>query len=190
MKIINSNYVSYNPTFSTRKIGFHKLTAKQAKAAFSKEKIEELISKKYSVDEMAKELNCSSQDLEMHLTKIGARVFHAENRYCHNPVDEQGKLNLLARSGDSCVQIAEIYGVSSKTAKNWLDYSNILSSKDKPSPRKEDIINVLEQERKLYRPIGKVYNFGEKLGISNDSFMYLVEKYGLDELYWRVRYNI
>jgi len=155
-----------------------------------KPQIQDMINQKYSVDEIAKNLNMHGIEVEELLRYFAKRVFHSEKHNCRNAMDERFRIGGLLRQGDSRVQIAEIYGVSSAKVSNWLKEFAYETPKDKPSPSKDEVLKVLEEERNLYRPVGKVFNFGSKLGISNASFEYLIEKYNLNELYWRIKYNV
>ena len=153
-------------------------------------KLNVLIDKKLSVDEIAKELNLTPSKVENLLIKYNRTPMHLENYECSKPINEQGRFKTLLKEGDSSVQLAEIYGVSANTAAVWLKKCNIKVPQDKASPTKEEVLQVLEKEKNTKAHKGKVYNFGKALNISNASFEYLVEKYGLEELYWRIKYNI
>lgn len=100
--------------------------------------------------------------------------------------NEQGRLRVLVSRGDSPVQIAELYGVSTKEVKNWLDICVIDIPKDKPSPSRVEVEKVLKEAKQANKPVGTIHNFGKQLGVSKHSFEFLVEKYGLESLYWSI----
>ena len=155
-----------------------------------KEKIRELVDLNYSVDEIARALNLKSIDTEELVRRSGKRILHPEKFNCKNAYEEEGKFRRLLREGDSRIQIAELYGVSSNRVSGWLRECELDIPMDKMSPSKEQISKVLSEEHKLGLPAGSIHNFGVKLGISNALFDHLVEKYGLQEEYWRVIYNL
>lgn len=155
-----------------------------------KPKVRELVSQKFSIDEIAKELNINAIDAEELVRRSGRKVLHTEKFSCKNAYEEIGKFSLLLREGDSRVQIAELYGVASNRVSGWLKECELNIPKDKVSPSKEEMTQVLKDEHKLGMPAGSIHNMGVKLGISNATFDYLVEKYDLQELYWKVIYNL
>lgn len=148
--------------------------------------VELLIEQKYSFDEMSKNLGIAPTKLESMLEKINKRPFHAEGFDCVNPVSEQGRLRTLVSRGDSAIQIAELYGDSASNVKKWLKECCIDIPEDRKSPSKEQVEAVLEEVYHTKKSVGAVYNFGQKLGVSKSSFDFLVEKYGLEALYWSI----
>lgn len=152
-----------------------------------------------SVDEISNELGYSGISVDKMISKTGFRIFHTLSFAKKSNEYNAYIINYFLEHGDSPLQIAEMFGVSSQKVQemiirlknaNYYDLRHINTNeavKLKDSPTQNEIKTTIERlnnilsKSLLYNHNQYLADIAEELGVSPEYIEYAVKKYKLNE---------